>query len=79
MIDNADMSNVDFEDVLVGHEECFRKQHNYQFVRERFGDDFGQRGNYRYRDHNTELGGGLDTIKLILTFQGNNDPEVYLE
>jgi hypothetical protein len=29
MIDNADMSDVDFEDVSVGHGECFRKQHNY--------------------------------------------------
>jgi hypothetical protein len=78
MTDNADMSDVNFEDVSVGHRKCFRKQQNCQFVGERYGDDFGQRGNYRYWDHNTELGGGLGTIKLILTFQENNDPEVYL-
>jgi len=36
--------------------------------------------NYRYRDHNVELGGDLGTIKMkILVFQMKNGPEVYLE
>jgi hypothetical protein len=50
------------------------------FEGERYGDNFGQRGNYRYWDHNIEFGGDLGTIKLkILAFQEKNDLEVYLE
>ena len=79
IIDNANISVVDFKDVFVGYRECFGKQHNYQFVGERYGDDFGQTCNFRYWHHNVELGGGLGTIKLILTFQENNDPKIYLE
>jgi hypothetical protein len=37
-------------------------------------------GNYGYQDHNVELSGDLDTIKMkILAFQGKNNLEVYLE
>jgi hypothetical protein len=43
-------------------------------------DNFGQKCNYRYRDHNVELGENLGTIKMkIVAFQGKNDPKVYLE
>jgi hypothetical protein len=51
VVNNADMSAVDFEDVSVGHEKCFRQQQNCQFVGEIYGDNFGQISNYRYRDH----------------------------
>jgi hypothetical protein len=44
------------------------------------GINFGQMYNYRYRDHNVELGGDLGTINLkILVFQMKNAPKVYLE
>jgi hypothetical protein len=47
---------------------------------ETYGDNLGQKDNYRYQDHNAELGGDLDIIKLkILAFQGKNDLEVYFE
>jgi hypothetical protein len=78
--DNANMSDVDFEDMSMGYGECFGKQWNYEFVGERYGDNVGQRCNYRYQDYNTELGGDLGTIKLkISVLLGNNDPKVYLE
>jgi len=49
----------------------FGQQQNYQFLGEKNGDNFGQRGNYRYRDHNAKLGRDLGTIKLkISTFKG---------
>ena len=51
MVNNADMSDVDFEDVSVEHEKCFGQQQNCQFVGEIYGDTFGQMSNYRYRDH----------------------------
>jgi hypothetical protein len=67
VVDNVNMSDVDFEDVFVGHGE-------------KHGDNFGQRGNYRYQDHISKLCEDLGTIKLkISVFQGKNDPEVYLE
>ena len=47
--DNTDMISVDFKDVSVKHEECFGH-------RERYSNNFGQRGNYGYRDHNSKLG-----------------------
>ena len=78
--DNTDMSDVNFGDVSVRLWECFGQQQNCQFVRERYGDNFGQMGNYRYQDHNVELSGDLDTIKMkILAFHGKNNLEVYLE
>ena len=50
------------------------------FEGKRYGDNFGQRGNYRYWDHNIEFGRDLGTIKLkILAFQEKNDLKVYLE
>ena len=64
MADNTNMSDVDFEDVLMRHGEHFGQQQNFQFVGEKYGDNFGYKGNYMYRDHNVELGGDLDTIKL---------------
>jgi hypothetical protein len=45
---NVNISNVDFEDVSVGHGERFVQEQNYQFVGERYGDNFGQKDNYRY-------------------------------
>jgi hypothetical protein len=42
VVNNADMSAVDFEDVSVGHEKCFGQQQNCLC---------GQMSNYRYRDH----------------------------
>jgi len=37
-----DMSDVDFEDVFVGHEEHFGQQHKCQFIGEIYGDNFGE-------------------------------------
>ena len=51
VVNNADMSDVDFEDVSVEHEKCFGQQQNCQFVWEIYGDTFGQMSNYRYRNH----------------------------
>lgn len=48
VIDNVNISDVDFEDVSIGHGECFGQQQNYQFRGEIYGDDFGHRGNYVY-------------------------------
>jgi hypothetical protein len=42
VVDNMDMSDVDFEDVFVGHEEHFGQQHKCQFIGEIYGDNFGQ-------------------------------------
>lgn len=77
---NTNMSNVDFEDVSIRHGERFGQQRNCQFKGKRYSDNFGYKGNYRYRDHNVELGGDLDTTKLKTpVFQGKNDHEVYLK
>jgi hypothetical protein len=38
---NANMSDVDFKDMSMGHGECFGQQWNYQFVGERYGDNVG--------------------------------------
>jgi hypothetical protein len=38
---NIGMSDVDFENVFMGHGERFEQQQNHQFGRERYGDNFG--------------------------------------
>ena len=73
--DNTYMNDVDFEDVSVGHGKHFGQQQNCQFIGETFGDNLGQKDNYRYQDHNAELGGDFGTVKLkIPAFSGKNDP-----
>jgi hypothetical protein len=54
MANIADIGDVDFKVVSGGHEECFGLKQNYQFVRERYDDDFGQSSNY-----------SIETIMLI--------------
>jgi len=38
--ENTDMSDVDFEVMSAGHEECFGQQQNCQFIWERYCDNF---------------------------------------
>jgi hypothetical protein len=38
---NVGMSDVDFENVFMGHGERFEQQQNHQFGREKYGDNFG--------------------------------------
>jgi len=67
--DNVDMNGVDFEDVSWGIRNVLDNKQNCQLVREQYGDNSIQMGNYRYQNYNTELGGDSDIIKLkISTF-----------
>ena len=60
--------------------EGFGQQHNNWYVRDKYDENFSQKGKYKYCDYNAEFGGDLGIIKLkILAFQGKNDLEVYLE
>jgi len=45
--DNTNISAISFEDVSMRHGEHFEQQQNYQFIEGIYGNNFGQRGNYR--------------------------------
>lgn len=39
-------------------------KHNHQYRGDIYGDNFSERGNYRYRDHNVKFSGDLSRINL---------------
>jgi len=77
-VDDIGDGGVDNE--TEGHQGGFRQPRNRRDFRTRTRSQFSQRGNFHSIWEHDDLDGDLDAIKLKLpSFQGKNDPEVYLE
>jgi len=51
VVDDTDMSDVDFDNVSVGYGERLGWQQNRLYGRDIYDDNFNQKDIYRYYDH----------------------------
>jgi len=77
--DDDDFSHDGFEEETIGLKEGFRQPRNWRDFKNRTRAQFSQRENFRNFEGHDDVDGDLDVIKLkIPSFQGRNNPEVYL-
>jgi len=75
-----DIGDSGFEDEAIGHREGFWQFRNRRDFGNRTRGQFSQRGNFHSEGGHADLDDDLDAITLkIPSFQGKNDPKIFLE